>query len=62
MQSISYIIVGLEHNCGDLADGTNLIPKGEHILLSLAAKGLLGGMINIELLLEAQSYAFLVVC
>jgi hypothetical protein len=56
-----HIIVGLEHDCSDLADGTNLTPKEEHILLCLAAKGLLG-LINIELLVEAQSYAFLVGC
>jgi hypothetical protein len=56
-----HFIVGLEHDCNDLADGTNLTPKGERILLCLAAKGLLG-LINIELLLEAQAYASLVGC
>jgi hypothetical protein len=56
-----HIKVGLEHDCNDLADGTNLTPKGEDILLWLAAKGLLG-LMNIELLVEAQSFAFLVRC
>jgi hypothetical protein len=56
-----HIKVALEHDCSDLADGTNLTPKGEHILLWLAAKGLLG-LMNIELLVEAQSFAFLVRC
>jgi hypothetical protein len=33
-----HIIVGLEHDCSDLADGTNLTPKGEHICYVLLQK------------------------